>query len=458
MSGEAPPPAAAPASANEAAVGAVLDDIRTFRHNYWAPLLLGFIMLFDSWDSIAIAFAMPALAIEWKLDPMQMGLLISAGYGGQFLGAFSLGAIAERVGRMPVIIAAVALMCVLAIACAMAPGFNSMFVLRLLQGIMIGGALPVAITYINELAPTKTRGRYFGLYQTLAMSGFSIAALLSPFVIPYLGWRWMLGLGVIPIVLLPLVWITLPESPRWLARAGRLDAANKALAKLGGRAALFTNADEPAKTDTAPVAKPNLLSLFTPKLRGHTSVITALWFLTMFVSFGLTTWIPSIYVKVFNIPVERALNYSAMASIAIFICLAITGTLIDKYGRRPFALGGLIVTAIVLLWIPIFRPESELVLVALITTGKVAIFFGTFVLWPYTAETHATPVRALALGYASSIGRASSMLTPLFVGFVLARGASVNIVFAFFGLFALIAFILWIVRTRETVGKALDSV
>ncbi len=125
-------------------------------------------------------------------------------------------------------------MCALALGCALAHDYTTLLVLRFLQGVMIGGAMPIAITYVNELAPAKIRGRYFGIFQTLAISGFALAALSSAFVIPHLGWRWMFGLGAIPIVLLPLVWMTLPESPRWLVRTGRLDAANKALVKLGG--------------------------------------------------------------------------------------------------------------------------------------------------------------------------------------------------------------------------------
>lgn len=446
-------------SVNEAAVGAVLDDLRSFRHNYWAPVLLGVIMLFDSWDSIAIAFAMPSLATEWGLSPLQMGAAISAGYAGQFLGAFSLGALAERYGRMPVLVLAILTMCTLSIGCALTHDYTQLLVMRLVQGLAIGGAMPVAITYINELAPTKKRGRYFGMFQTLAISGFAAASLASPLVIPHLGWRWMLGLGVIPLVLLPLVWITLPESPRWLARIGRLDAANRALAKLGGRHA-FSDADANSPIPVVDDGPPRLKvgALISPRFRGHTLTITLLWFLTMFVSFGLTTWVPSIYVKAFHIPINRAMTYSAMASILIFLTLASSGFLIDRYGRRPFALCGLFVTAATLLLLAGSGATQEYAVVALVTTGKVAIFFGTYVLWPYTAETYPTDLRALALGYAASVGRGASMVTPLFVGFVLDRGASIDIVFAGFGLCALAAGLLWVTRTRETAGLRLETI
>jgi putative MFS transporter len=320
---------------------------------------------------------------------------------------------------------------------------------------MIGGAMPVAITYVNELAPTKIRGRYFGMFQTLAISGFAIAAQSSPFVITHLGWRWMFGLGFLPIFLIPLVWLTLPESPRWLARLGRREAANKALVKLGGTAAAFTG-EMAAAAAKAPQL--SMFTLFSREFIGRTLVITALWFLTMFASFGMTTWIPTIYAKIYHFPVARALTYSAIGSTVIFIALVLSGFLIDKFGRRPFSVGGLAVTAIMLLSLAAFRPTQAEIIVTMVVLAHLGTFFGAFVVWPYTAETFPTNVRALAVGYGSSIGRGASMLMPIFVGYVLNKGAPIEIVFGMFGLCALVAFLCWVFLTRETRGKPLDAI
>ena len=407
-----------------------------------------------------MALVIPSISAEWGLNPLQMGVLISASYTGQFIGAVSLGAVAERYGRLPVLQIAIILMCLFAIASAFSGSADTLFWIRLCQGVMIGGAMPVAITYVNELAPTQTRGRYFGMFQTLAISGFSVATLLSPLIVPTLGWRWMLGLGGLPLMLVPLVWVTLPESPRWLARIGRLEDANRALAKLGGRAAQFP---KDAFGEVQPLLGgvrrwASALKLFSPELRGRTVTVTMLWFLTMFTSFGLTTWVPSIFVRTYGIPVDRALSYTAVASVILLGVLAVTGVLIDRFGRRPFALGGLLVSGVTLVGLAMFNPTQEGVLVAAIIIGKISIFFGTYVLWPYTAESYPTHVRAVALGYSSSIGRAASMITPIFVGYVLNQGAAIEIVFGTFGMCALIALIVWLTRTRETSGQRLETV
>ena len=297
------------ASGLEAAVGVVLDDLKTFRARYWAPILLGLIMLFDSWDSIAIAYTMPSMSAEWHLNPFIMGLLISSGYCGQFFGAIIFGAVAERRGRMPTFLVTMTLMSLLALATAFTPNYGVLLALRVAEGLMIGGALPISVTYINELAPTLTRGRYFAIFQVLCMAGYAASSVSSAYVIPHWGWRWLFGLGALPILLIPIAAITLPESPRWLARRGRLDEANRALVRLGGAPI------SPPQVATAPVAAPDpqakplgLAALFGPTFRARTIVVVLLWFLNAFANFGLTTWVPSIYATVYHFPVAKALR------------------------------------------------------------------------------------------------------------------------------------------------------
>ncbi|MEJ0022923.1 MAG: MFS transporter [Alphaproteobacteria bacterium] len=141
----------------------------------------------------------------------------------------------------------------------------------------------------------------------------------------------------------------------------------------------------------------------------------------------------------------------------IWFALVISGFLIDMFGRRPLALGGLLVAAMALLTMAALRPTYDLVIFALFMTAQTAIFFGVFTVWPYTAEIYPTNVRALAVGYGSSVGRGASMLMPIFVGFVLNQGAPIEIVLVIFGLFVLGAFTVWVTRTRETAGKPLET-
>ena len=445
------------ASPLEIRVGETLDQLRSFRFRVWAPVLLGFIMLFDSWDSIAIAYVMPSMSKEWGLNPAVMGALISAGYVGQFVGAITLGTLAERYGRMPVFLAAVAIMGLFALLSVVAPGPGWLLAFRVIQGIAIGGALPVSITYINELAPTLTRGRYFAIFQWLCMAGYAAASLSSAVVIPALGWRWLLGLGAIPLLLLPLVALTLPESPRWLARSGRGDRVPAALAKLGGR----LDASDAELHQAAIMARQRRIpisSLFAPAYRQRTLVLMTLWFVVAFTNFGLTTWVPSIYVRVYKVPVATALRYSATASTLFLLATPLIGLTMDRVGRRPFGILGCGVAAVSLAVLTLFHFDNIDLLAAVLIVGMLCISLSSFIEWPYTAESYPTHVRAVGLGVCSSMARAASMLTPLFVGVVLNTGAPITVLYGVFSAFAFGAVLLWIFATTETARRRLEVV
>ncbi|MGV3769706.1 MAG: MFS transporter [Sphingobium phenoxybenzoativorans] len=453
----------AAASPLELRVGDTLDTLRTFRVSILAPLLMGLIMLFDSWDSIAIAYVMPSLSKEWGLHPAMMGALISSGYIGQFMGAVLLGSLAERYGRMPVFISSVVVMAVLALACTVAPGPEALLVIRFIQGLAIGGALPVSITYINELAPTLTRGRYFMIFQWLCMSGYAAASLSSTVIIPTLGWRWLIGLGGIPLLLLPIVMLTLPESPRWLARTGRAARVPAALAKLGGKlppedVALATaQSQNIAARQAQEPARIPISALFAARQRRSTIILMSIWFTVAFTNFGLTTWAPSIFVTVYNIPLADALRYAALTPILFLIATPFIGATMDKFGRRPYAITGCLAAGSALVLLALFRFDTP-VLVALVVIGTLGSSLSSFIQWPYTAESYPTHLRAVGMGVCSSMARAASMLTPLFVGVILNTGAAIALVYSAFAAFAFGAASLWIFATRETARRKLETI
>jgi putative MFS transporter len=428
-------------------VGETLDGIGSWSLRSKAPWLLGLLMLFDSWDSLVIAFTLPVLIGHWGLSALQSGALISAGYGGQFVGALVFGALAERYGRLPVLKLLVVAMSGLAIACAMAGSYGQLITLRALQGLAIGGALPCAISYINEIAPTATRGRFFGTFQFLMVSGFGLASLASAVLIPAFGWRIMFALGAVPLAVLPFT-LKLPESPRWLAGKGRVDDAGRSLERLGSG---------PLPAVRPPVsgggARVPFSMLFAGDVRSTSIVIALLWFLTAFGSFGLSTWIPSLYVSMFKIPVAEALRYNAVATVSIFILPVVLRLTIDRIGRRPLPMFGTAIGGVALLAMIFIDHRATLGLVGLAIVGQIGVSIGSMVLWPYTAETYPTRIRSLALGTSSSVARGASMLTPLLVGVVLQTTGSTTLVFLVFGLASLAVALLWRFGTRETAGR-----
>ncbi len=243
------------------------------------------------------------------------------------------------------------------------------------------------------------------------------------------------------------------------ARLGRMADANRALEKLGGRP--VTVADGPAD-EAAPIAEIQkgltFTALFKAPFLPRTIVVTLLWFLVSFATFGLTTWVPSIYVGVFHIPIASALRYASISAIGFLVFAPFVGLVIDRIGRRPIAMVGCFLGALTMLGLALYRPTSEAILVPIVITGHVGISITALLIWPYTAETYPTNVRAIGLGYASAVARGASMLTPLATGFILQAGAPVAFVFGIYGVCALGALAVWLKYTRETAQVPLDAI
>ena len=155
-----------------------------------ARIVIGSATFFDAYTVLAIAYAMPVLAREWNLTPGQIGQFF-AGYLGQFFGALFFGWLAERIGRLNVLLITVVVFTSMDLACLFAWDATSMMAFRFVQGIGTGGEVPVASAYMNEFVSAKRRGRFFLLYEVLFLFGLLSAGLIGYFLVPIYGWQAM---------------------------------------------------------------------------------------------------------------------------------------------------------------------------------------------------------------------------------------------------------------------------
>jgi MFS transporter, putative metabolite:H+ symporter len=115
-------------------------------------IIMGSATFFDAFSALSLAFALPVLVKTWHISPQQSGYLISSAYLGQLIGALLFSWMAERFGRVRSATIAVAIIAVMGLACAAARDYSTLFAFRFIQGIGIGGEMPVAAAYISELS------------------------------------------------------------------------------------------------------------------------------------------------------------------------------------------------------------------------------------------------------------------------------------------------------------------
>ena len=450
---------AAAATTSAAEVAARLERLPLSPWHLRMRIIVGIATFFDAFDALTIAYVLPVIAPAWQLAPTQIGVLISAGFVGQLLGAIVLGAAAERFGRKKILILSVLIFGLMSLACAFAWSFQSLLVLRILQGIGLGGEVPVAATYISEIAQSKSRGRFVLLFELVFPIGLTSAGLVGAWIVPAFGWQSMFYLGAAPALIAFAAAYFLPESPRWLAARqmnAEADAAMRFIEDQVERSSGKTLPPiVPAKV-AAGYQAPSLSDLFGGLYLSRTLVLWTCWFATYLVNYSLATWLPSLYRSLFNLPLDLALRYSLITSITGLAGTILCALLIDKIGRKPWFVGSFVGAAAALLTLWTIGPSTAHRVLA---AGSVAYFFISslsIALYLYTPELYPTRNRALGVSVATAWLRIASIIGPSILG-LFAGGPGLSYVFLGFGLVALLAALVMAAFGTETRGRTLED-
>ena len=417
--------------------------------------VLGVAIFFDSFDSLAIAYVLPVLIRDWHIAPGQIGILISSANFGQALGALTFGWIAERIGRVSTARIAIAIFAVMSLACAFTTNTEELMVCRFLQGIGLGGEIPVASTYISEILRADRRGARFLSYQIIFPVGLLLSGIIGAFVVPRFGWQWMFVIGAAPAVVALTMQRVCPESPRWLASRGRLADADKTLADIER----IVSRDGARPLPPVPELKLETLErqtrwqeLFEGRYLSRTLLVWVIWASSYIISYGLQGWIPTLYREVYHLPLQQALNYAIFSPVGSLIGSLLCAFLIDSTGRRYWFTAAFFLTAAGLIWLWAFGAATAFGM--LIGYMFCAAWLGSMnmTIFLYTAEIYPTRMRALGVSWGSFWLRAAATVGPLLVGFTLPR-YGISGVFLAFSIFAIIGCIAatFMIETRRRV-------
>ncbi len=189
--------------------------------------------LLFGYDTGVISGALLFLRVAFHLSALMQGVVTSIALAGATLGASVAGVLADRFGRRPILLVTAAIFVAGALVSAFAVNLPMLLAGRLLVGVGIGGASMLTPLYLAEIAPARQRGALVSFNQLALTLGILVSYLVGYVLAASGAWRWMLGLGAVPGVILGLGMLLLPETPRWLAGHGRTAAAEAALHRLG---------------------------------------------------------------------------------------------------------------------------------------------------------------------------------------------------------------------------------
>ena len=216
-------------------LGQALDDSEITRRHKRFWLLAGLGILLDGFDFFIIGVVNPLLEEQYNLDSITLGLVSCAAIVGAIFGAGFLGPLADKIGRRKIFKYDLWLFTFFAIACAFAPNIGLLIVFRFMVGVAIGLDYPISASYLSEILPKKSRGRWLVGAFSLQAVGILLAAVIGLIILLAISgeaagstsidqiniaWRVMLGFGAIPALVIIFVRRKTPESPRWLAQNG----------------------------------------------------------------------------------------------------------------------------------------------------------------------------------------------------------------------------------------------
>lgn len=425
-------------------------------------LMGGLGYMFDAMDAAVLAFILPVLRVEWGLTSVQIGLLGSSTFIGFFFGALLAGTLGDLIGRRAVMMWALALYCVASLVSAWVDSWPPFFAARVIAGMGTGAESAIIAPYLAEFVARRFRGSFTGALAGFFSFGFVAAALLGYFIVPAhaSGWRIVLVITALPVVMLLWWRRALPESPRWLESRGRTAEAEAVLDRIEAdfRRRGATLAEPRPEPEAPPRGAASLGSNFALLLQGRQTRITLMtwimWLSITFSYYSFFVWIPGLLVES-GMSMTKSFGYS----LAIY-CAQVPGYFSaawfnEKIGRQATIASYMLLGGAGALGLALAKTDGQIML-----AGIIMSFFmnGTYAgVYAYTAEVFPTAVRTTGAGLASAIGRLGAIASPVLVGYLYPK-------FGFLGVFGtttvtlVLGALVVLVMGVPTRGRSLEAI
>ena len=380
-------------------------------------VVIGLGQLFDLYELFLAGVLSTVLVGRFHLDKAVLPLLLSSGFAGMFVGAITLGRMADRFGRRTTFLLSLVLYSVFSLLSAFSPGPAMLVVTRFLAGIGIGAEPPVADTYLGDVLPPRQRGRYTALAYTVGFLGVPAAGFLARGLVPHSplgveGWRWMFVIGALGALVVAVLRSSLPESPRWLASVGRTAEADEIVRRFEAQAGVDHHPAPPDAGSGPTAAEPvttTVGDLLRPPFRRRTLMMTVFHLLQTFGYYGFGTLVP-IVLAAKGFPVVSSLLFVALTFIGYPVGSALSLPLIERFERKFLLIGAGLGMAVFGLAFGLSTSAGAIVAFGFLYTVISNVFSNAFHV--YQAEFFPTGVRATAASWTFALSRLGSAALP----------------------------------------------
>jgi putative MFS transporter len=385
---------------------------------------------------------------EALFDLHGLGAFVASLFLGIFIGTSLVASVADTLGRRRVFVGALIGYAVASLAMSLQSAPYAILLCRILAGIGLGAELVTIDAYVAEIVPPRVRGRSFAFVQAMQFTSIPVLALLSWWLVPRAplgvdGWRWVLWFGCLGAVVVWILRLRLPESPRWLIHKGRVDEAEWIVDSLERRIQASTGRELPPPRPIAAVAaNPGVAAggeLWQPPYRKRTLTLLVFNFFQSIGYYGFANWIPTLLAGQ-GVGFAKSFLYSSVIALASPLGPLIGLVIADRMERKWLICGAACAVAIVGFLFAQQRAPVMLILFGLLTTLASNVM--TFSYRTYQAELFSNRVRARAIGLVYSISRISAMFSGFLIAYVLHRAGTAGVFLVIAGAMGIVTIVI----------------
>lgn len=396
---------------------------------HWRVILLSaLIIIFDGYDLVIYGVALPKLMAEWQIDTITAGFLGSIALFGMMFGAIIFGSLSDKLesygfSRKKLIILCICLFSSFTLLCGYASNPQSFGVFRFIAGLGLGGVMPNVIALMTEYAPKRLRATLVSLMFSGYAVGGMCSALLGIWLVPQFGWKIMFILGGLPLLLLPMIWILLPESIDYLVRRNKTDQAIKILKKIDSTVTYTAETKIGLHHDNQSSSKTPVKDLFAENRGSITLLFWASVFMALVLVYALGNWLPKLMVEA---------GYDLSTSLVFLLALNIGGMLgaigggylADRFNLAK-VLCSLFFSGAIALFLLSYSLPTFILYICIAIAGAASIG-GQILLLAYMSQFYSSNIRATGLGMALGVGRLGAILGPILCGWLLSLSLPIN--------------------------------
>ena len=419
-------------------ISARIDRLPATRTIWTIVALLGFGMFFELYDLLFSAYVAPSLVKSGLLTASTGGLFgttgvasfIAALFTGLFIGTMLCGFLADRFGRRAIFTWSLLWYSAANVMVALQHDAAGLNFWRLISGVGLGVEMVTIGAYLSELAPKRFRGRAFAVNEAIGFICVPVVSFLAWLLVPMAplgleGWRWVVLIGALAAPIVVFLRRGLLESPRWLAKQGRLAEADRILSAIEAKVEAEYGRPLPPPGPEEPVSPASrFVDLWAPGVRGRVILMSVFNIFQTVGYYGFNNWVPSLLVKQ-GITVSSSLGYTTVIALAAPIGPLLGFFLGDRLERKWIIVGA---AGAILVCGLIFGQTRELALIIVMGVGlTLAANIMSFSFHAYQQELFPTGIRARAAGFVYSWSRLSVIFSSFVIAFILERFGALGV-------------------------------